>query len=160
MNVMSIAVAGFLGTLVLTTLMAGSYGLGWSRMGMPFILGTIFTPDRDRAQTVGFLGHLLVGWIFALAYALVFEEIGRATWWLGALGGLLHGLWVLLVALPLLPGMHPRMASERHGPTPTRQLQPPGFMGLHYGRQTPLVTLAAHIVYGAIIGGLYHLVGR
>jgi hypothetical protein len=49
------------------------------------------------------------------------------------------------------------MVSEYYGPTPNRRLQPPGFMALNYGRQTPIVTIAAHVVYGAIIGGLYEL---
>ena len=31
-------------------------------------------------------------------------------------------------------------------------------MALSYGRQTPIVTLAAHVLYGAIIGGFYTLV--
>jgi hypothetical protein len=36
-------------------------------------------------------------------------------------------------------------------------LQPPGFMALNYGRQTPVVTIAAHLLYGAIIGRFYEL---
>jgi hypothetical protein len=64
-----------------------------------------------------------------------------------------------LAILPLLPGLHPRMATERDGPTPTRQLQPPGFMGLHYGRQTPTVELIAHIAYGIILGVFYTVTG-
>ena len=40
--------------------------------------------------------------------------------------------------LPLIPGLHPRMASEYQGPTPTRQLEPPGFLALNYGRPTPI----------------------
>ena len=59
--------------------------------------------------------------------------------------------------MPLLPGLHPRMVSEYYGPTPNRRLKPPGFMALNYGRQTPVVTIAAHLMYGAIIGGFYEL---
>ena len=33
-------------------------------------------------------------------------------------------------------------------------LEPPGFLMLNYGTQTPLVALAAHIVYGTLVGGL------
>jgi hypothetical protein len=62
--------------------------------------------------------------------------------------------------MSLLPGFHPRMVSEYYGPTPKRRLQPPGFMALNYGRQTPTGTIAAHVVYGAIIGGLYELASR
>jgi hypothetical protein len=76
---------------------------------------------------------------------------------MGAGIGLIHGLFVLAVAMPMLPSMHPRMASERHGPAPTPQLQPPGFMALHYGPQTPVLALLAHAIYGAILGGFYRL---
>jgi hypothetical protein len=40
----------------------------------------------------------------------------------GALCGLLHGSILLTAALPLLPFIHPRMASEYHGVTERRQL--------------------------------------
>jgi len=108
---------------------------------------------------VGFLVHLVNGWAFALLYGAVFESMGRATAWLGAGLGVTHGLVVLIALLPLLPGLHPRMASEHRGPEPTRALEPPGFLGLNYGRRTPLVTIIAHLVYGAILGGFYRLGG-
>ena len=76
---------------------------------------------------------------------------------LGAGIGVVHGLFVLAVGMPLLPGFHPRMVSEYFGPTPNRRLQPPGFLALNYGRGTPIVTLAAHGLYGAIIGAFYRL---
>ncbi len=157
MNLPSVLLWGFVATVVLTGIQSASQGMGFSRMSIPFMVGTMFTPDRSRAVGLGFLAHFFNGWIFAMVYALVFQSLGRANWWLGALGGLAHGLFVLLVLMPLLPGMHPRMASEHHGPTPTRLLQPPGFMALHYGRQTPMVVLAAHVVYGVILGSFYQL---
>ena len=148
---------GFVGTVVLTGLMAGSQGLGLTRMSLPFMLGTMFTPDRDRAKLVGFGVHLLNGWLFAGVYVAAFESWRRATWWLGAGIGLVHALFVLLAAMPILPALHPRMASEQHGPTPTRQLEPPGFLGLNYGRRTPLSVILAHLVYGGILGRFYRL---
>lgn len=157
MNIPSITIWGFVATIVLTTMMSGAQGLGLSRMSLPFILGTMFTANRDRAGLVGFLFHVAIGWTFAVLYAAGFESLGRATWWIGAAGGLLHGLFVLVAGVSMLPGLHPRMASERHGPTPTRALQPPGFMALHYGKWTPLIALAAHVVYGALLGALYEL---
>ena len=54
-----------------------------------------------------------------------------------------------------LPGMHPRMASEIQGPTVVRQLEPPGFLGRNYGIRTPLSALAAHVLFGLILGALY-----
>jgi hypothetical protein len=157
MNLGSIALWGFVGTIVLTTALAASQWLGWTRMAIPFMLGTMFTSDRALAAWLGFLVHFFNGWVFAFLYALVFEDLQRAGWWLGALGGLLHAAFVLLVIIPLLPAVHPRMASEDRGPTPTRQLQPPGFLALHYGRRTPIITVIAHVAYGAVLGAFYTL---
>lgn len=157
MNVPSIALWGFVATLLLSAVLAGAQGLGFTRISIPFIVGTMVSADRYTAMLAGFFLHFVNGWVFAVLYALVFESLDRAGWWLGALGGVVHAVFVLLVLMPLLPGLHPRMASERQGPTPTRALQPPGFLALHYGRQTPIVTLLAHVIYGAIIGAFYHL---
>ncbi len=157
MNWSSAIFWGLAATLVLTSLMAGSQGLGLTRMNIPFMLGTMFTPDRDRARVLGFLMHVALGWIIALFYALAFQNLGQATWWLGAMIGLLHALFVLVTVMPLVPGVHPRMASEQRGPTPTRQLEPPGFMALNYGGRTPISVILAHLAYGAILGAFYRL---
>jgi hypothetical protein len=159
MNVGGVLLWGFVGTIVLTTVMSAAQGLGLSRMSLPFILGTMVTPNRDRAPLIGFLIHLGNGWVFAFLYAFAFESWSRAAWWLGAGVGLVHGLAVVVTILPLLPGLHPRMASQHRGPEPTRALEPPGFLGLHYGHRTPVIALLAHIVYGAILGAFYRPVG-
>ncbi len=157
MNLPGIVLWGFVATVLLTGIMSASQGIGLSRMSIPFLLGTIVTPDRDRATFIGFLIHFVNGWIFAFVYAAAFESWGRATWWLGAAIGLVHGLFVLVAVMPVLPGMHPRMSSEAQGSIRTQQLQPPGFMALHYGRRTPLVTIAAHLIFGAVLGSFYVL---
>ena len=157
MNKSSTLLWGFVGTVVLTILLAGSQGLGLTRMNLPFMLGTMFTPDRDRAKLIGSGVHIVNGWLFALLYAAAFRSWHRATWWLGAGIGLIHALFVLVAAMPILPAFHPRMGSEQRGPTPTRQLEPPGFLALNYGRRTPLSMILAHLVYGAILGAFYRL---
>ena len=101
------------------------------------MLGTMFTPDRDRAKSVGFGVHLVNGWLFALVYVAAFHAWRRATWWLGARHRPGARRFVLTAGMRLLPGLHPRMASEQHGPTVTRQLEPPGFLALNYGVRTP-----------------------
>jgi hypothetical protein len=155
MNVHGMLLWGFVATIVLTTVMSAAQGLGLSRMSIPFMLGTMVTPSRDRAPMLGFMIHLVNGWAFAFVYALAFVSWGRASWWLGGGIGLVHGLAVLTVVMPLLPGLHPRMASEHRGPEPTRRLEPPGFMALNYGRRTPVISLVAHVVYGVILGAFY-----
>ncbi len=57
----------------------------------------------------------------------------------------------------LLPVVHPRMATPLTAADSTPLLEPPGFLLLNYGRMTPLVTLVAHVAYGAIIGGFVSL---
>jgi hypothetical protein len=155
MNKGGIALWGFVGTIVLTTLLAGCQALGLTRINLPFMLGTMLTANRDRAKVIGFGMHLINGWLFATLYAAAFRSWRQATWWLGALIGLVHALFVLTAALPTLPGLHPRMASEQRGPTPTRQLEPPGFLALNYGRRTPISVVLAHLLYGGILGAFY-----
>ena len=58
----------------------------------------------------------------------------------------------LTVLVPLLQGVHPRMATERAGPASTAVLEPPGLFALNYGTATPLVAVGAHVVYGAVLG--------
>jgi hypothetical protein len=147
---------GFAATIVLTTLLMGSRSLGFTRIDIPFMLGTMFTGNRDRARWIGFLVHLLNGWAFAILYIAIFQSIGVYSIWFGATIGLVHSLFVLVPGMAILPSMHPRMASEKTGPDPTHQLEPPGFMALNYGRQTPLASLLAHIIYGGILGFFYH----
>jgi uncharacterized membrane protein YagU involved in acid resistance len=158
-NFPSILLWGFVATVFLTTLMAAGQGLGLSRMSLPFMLGTVFTADRDRAMVIGFAFHFINGWLFALFYGLIFEDLRFTTWWLGGAIGLAQGLTVLILMMPILPFLHPRMATEHRGPEPTRALEPPGFMAFNYGRQTPAITLVAHVVYGALLGGCYRLAG-
>jgi uncharacterized membrane protein YagU involved in acid resistance len=118
----------------------------------PRELGTIVTEDPDRARVAGFLIHLGICQGFAFGYAATFALLGRATWWLGGLLGLLQAAVALTVLIPLLAGVHPRMASYRAGPASTAVLEPPGLLGLNYGTQTPLVVVAAHLVYGVALG--------
>jgi len=139
-------------TAALTVILQGSQNMGLSRLSIPFLVGTVFTGNRDRAVLVGFVVYTIGGWLFAIGYHLVFLSVGWATWWLGALLGLLHAAVLLVSVLPVLPHIHPRMASEYAGPTVLRRLEPPGFLGLNYGRETPICTVASHVVFGAILG--------
>jgi hypothetical protein len=149
---------GFVGTLVLTTALRGGNELNLTRMDLPFLLGTAFTSDRTRAKALGYLLHFLVGLAFALIYYAVFRAIGRSGWWLGAVFGVAHGVFAGTALVDtLLPLVHPRMGTPSTAAPSVALLEPPGFLMLNYGTQTPLVSLAAHIVYGALVGGFVSL---
>ena len=143
---------GLVATTALTAAMIAAQMAGLTRLDLPLLLGAIVTEDPDRARVAGFFVHLGIGEAFAFGYAAGFALLDRATWWLGGLLGLLHAAVALTVLVPLLPGVHPRMASHRAGPASTAALEPPGLLGLNYGTQTPVVTIAAHVVYGIALG--------
>ena len=146
-----------LATVAMTAILEGSQGLGFSRLSLPFLIGTMFTDDRQKALLLGFLVYTLGGWMFAFIYFAIFLSVNIFTWWFGLLVGILHGVILLVWALPILPYVHPRLASEYNGVTAERQLEPPGFLALNYGRRTPLTTLIGQAVYGATLGGFMQL---
>jgi hypothetical protein len=145
---------GFIGTLVLTTLLRAASELRLTRIDLPFLLGTVVTTDRLRAKALGYLFHFFFGFFFALGYYAVFWALGRAGWLLGAALGLVHGVFTgsALVNV-LLPVVHPRMGTPLSSIESETLLEPPGFMMLNYGRGSPLASLVAHVAYGALVGG-------
>jgi len=143
--------------VAMTTILESSQGLGYSRMSLPFLVGTFFTEERGWAYVLGFTIYVIGGWLFALLYFLLFASVGIYTWWFGALAGILHGIFLLVCGLPLLPFVHPRMASEYHGVNDIRQLEPPGFLALNYGFGTPFTTLLGQLVYGLTLGAFVQL---
>jgi hypothetical protein len=146
------AIFGLIATSALTAVLIGAQLSGLTRLDLPLILGTLVMADPDRARVAGFFLHLVSGQGFALGYAAVFAATDEATWWAGGLLGALHGAVALLVIVPLLPGIHPNMASERAGLSSGASLEPPGLLGLNYGRETPLVTMLAHVAFGIALG--------
>src|SRR5690625_4158589 len=146
------ALFGLIATTALTAVMIAAQMAGLTRLDLPLVLGTLVTEDPDRARAAGVFIHLAVGQGFALGYAATFAIVDIAAWWLGALLGVLHVTVALTVLLPLLPGVHPRMASSRAGPSSTATLEPPGLFALNYGIQTPAVAIVAHLVYGSVLG--------
>ena len=146
-------IGGLAGTLVLTTMLATASHLRLTRMDIPFLLGTAWTDDRSRARVVGYALHFVAGLVFSLVYYAAFLALGRAGWTLGALFGLVHALFAgTTLVNVLLPAVHPRMGTSITAANSSPLLEPPGFMLVNYGRATPLVTIVAHLAYGAVVG--------
>src|SRR5204862_3872063 len=142
---------GFDGGAGMRAIMGGARLGRQTRMDLPTMVGTLVTSDLDQARLPGSLIHFVIGQVFALFYASAFALIGRSGWLLGALFGLVHGVLALTVLIPMLPWIHPRMASERTG-MEFAVLEPPALFAQNYGRRTVAVTLLAHVAYGAILG--------
>ena len=153
MSAWSALAGGFVGTLVLTTGLRAATELRLTRIDLPFLLGTAVTADRVSAKAIGYALHLLAGLAFALVYDAIFAAIGRASWWLGAVFGLVHALFAgTALVNVLLPLIHPRMATSVTAAHARALLEPPGFLLLNYGRAAPAVTVLVHLVYGAVVG--------
>jgi hypothetical protein len=151
----STLVAGALATIVLTTMVRAGSELGLTRMDLAFLLGTAFTEDRRWAKVLGYACHFVLGLVFAFGYVAVFAAAGHSTWWLGAIVGAVHALFVSTVLVNvLLPVVHPRMGTPETAASEIALIEAPGFLMLNYGRNTFLVNLIAHIAYGAIVGAL------
>jgi hypothetical protein len=154
MSLWGALVGGLVGTVVLTSGLRIAQELGWTRMDIPLLLGTVFTDNRSRASVIGYAVHFVNGLLFALGYYAIFRAVDHAGWIFGALLGVVHASFSggALVTV-LLPAVHPRMGTPWSDSEETPILEPPGFMLVNYGRRTALWTLVVHIAYGAIVGG-------
>jgi hypothetical protein len=145
---------------VLTTMLRAASELGLTRMDLPFLLGTAVTADRVRAGAIGYALHFGFGLLFALGYDAIFVVLGESGFLLGALFGLVHGLFACTALVNiLLPVVHPRMGTGFTAAGSAPLLEPPGFLLLNYGRRTAVVTVIGHVAYGAIVGGFVSLAG-
>jgi hypothetical protein len=160
MSILGALAGGFVGTLVLTTGLRAATALRMTRIDLPFLLGSGLSADRTRAAALGYAAHFVFGLLFAIGYYAIFSVIGVASWWLGALLGLLQALFAgtALVNL-LLPLVHPRMATTFSAAHVSPLLEPPGFLLLNYGPSTPIVMIGVHLLYGAIVGEFVSLSG-
>jgi hypothetical protein len=149
---------GFVGTLVMTTIIKAAAEIGLTRMDLALLLGTSVTENRRKARAFGYIFHFVLGVLFAAAYGEFFQIIGRSSWWIGALLGALQAIFTATVLVNvLLPVVHPRIATSDTAANEIALIEPPGFLMLNYGRRTFLVTLAAHIAFGACVGWIVHL---
>ena len=149
----SAVAGGLVGTLVFSTIVKAATEVHLTRMDLALLLGTAVTENRRKARAIGYLMHFILGIAFAEAYVGFFEIIGRSSWWIGALLGALHAIFTATVLVNvLLPVVHPRMATPETAANEIALIEPPGFLMLNYGRSTVLVSLAAHVAYGAIVG--------
>jgi hypothetical protein len=144
---------GAVGAVVLASGLRIAQELGWTRMDIPFLLGTIFTENRRVAAVLGYALNLVIGVGFGLLYGAVFAATGLTTWWFGLLLGFVHAAAAggALCNL-LLPAVHPRMGTPWTDARETPLIEPPGFLLANYGRSTMLVHLGLHLAFGAIVG--------
>lgn len=83
----------------------------------------------------GWVAHFMIGTaLWGIVFAWVVPYLPGAAWWRGIVFSI--GPWLLMM-IALMP-----MAGA-------------GFFGLGMGIGAPIMTLMFHIIYGAILGGVY-----
>jgi hypothetical protein len=138
--------AGVIGGAVMAGLLMVARSLGLFEMNMPMVLGTMITrTPSSGAWILGFIMHLVISGLIALIYAAGFEAIRRSTWWLGVLGGVIHAV-IGGLFLWALPALHPAIPDV---------LPAPGPFGINFGATSVAGFIVFHLIYGAIVGGIY-----
>lgn len=144
LSIVGALVAGFVGTAIMSMMMKRSGKMGMTDVPpMELVTGSMMSgaPDRAKQLGIGVHGIMMGTVVFGLGYAALFSALGTTSWLTGVVIGAIHGLVVGLVAMPMMPAIHPRM---------TRQ---PAFAGT-VDIAGDHVELSAPVVLGSRRGGI------
>ncbi|MGZ3709637.1 MAG: hypothetical protein ACXVBC_12025, partial [Bdellovibrionota bacterium] len=123
---------------------------GISKFSFEIYLGTLITQNQYSiaSWTLGVICNWIVGGIFGLFYAYMFEiEFKRSGVRLGTLLGFAHTALAAFFLFPFFNMLHEQIST---GLYPNF-----GILGSGLGPQTPILILAAHLLYGMNIGLFY-----
>jgi len=141
-NVRRAILAGFIATLVMTMIMYVAPMMGMPKMDVAAMLGGMLGQTMPEPMSglwlVGMILHFVNGSvIFPLIFAfLLYARVPGAAWRKGIIWGLI--LWLLSQAV-VMPMMGAGFFSS-HAPQPM---------------MTVVGSLMGHIIYGAILGGVF-----
>lgn len=147
MDVIGFIVAGSVGTVAISIIMAMAPAMGMPKMDIVGMLSTMFNkPNR----TLGWIMHFMMGIVFAFIYALLWSAgIGSPTWLGGLIFGAVHWL-VVGIVMGMVPMMH---VGIRNG-----DVQPPGVWMMNNGGMMAFAGgLAGHLVFGLVVALVYAL---
>ena len=149
MEWIAIVWSGFVATTLGVAFFWVARSFDWTRFSPPVELGCliIHDPRRPITETIGFLLIFLIGStaVPALFAAILTRWTGPA--WAGGL--ILGGFWgfAFAAALPLYGTIS---ACVRSGAVPA-----PGPFGIRWGRPTPGIIFAGHMLYGATFAAVH-----
>ena len=145
MNVLGAIVAGFVGTVVISMVMAAAPMMGMPKMDIVGMLGSMF---GKLNRPLGWMMHLMMGVVFALIYALLWSwGMGSATWLYGLVFGAVHWL-VAGMGMGMIPIMHAGIKSGK--------VKAPGlWMTNNGGAKAFMGGLVGHMVFGLAVALVY-----
>jgi hypothetical protein len=143
MRIVRALAAGTFGAVAAVAIMTLAERLFGVRADPSSVLGAVVTGRPSWG--VGVALQLVAGALAGVVYGAVFELVTRrAAWWLGALVGVAHAA----VAGLALGAVSVRLPSD------LADLAPGAFVAYH-GLVAAITFVAAHVVYGAIVGAMY-----
>ena len=146
MNALGAIVAGLVGTIVMSLVMAMAPIMGMPKMDIVGMLGSMLTKDGNT--TLGWVMHLMMGIVFALIYAGSWGlHIGAATLAFGLLFGVVQWLIVGLMmgGVPML-----------HAGIKAGSVQTPGVYMISAGGTLAFMGgLIGHAIYGLVVALVY-----
>ncbi|RME08085.1 MAG: hypothetical protein D6803_02145 [Anaerolineae bacterium] len=145
MSILGAIVAGLVGTVVITLIMAMAPKMGMPKMDMVGMLGSMFGGEN---RALGLVIHLMMGAIFALIYAYLWSAgVGSVSVGSGAVFGIVHWLIVGLI-MGGMPMMHAGIKSGAVEAPGVYVLKSGGVMAFMGG-------LVGHIIFGIVVALVY-----
>ena len=148
MNVLGAIIAGIVGTIVMTMVLVMAPKMGMPKMDIVGMLGSMFSSESNRM--VGMIMHLMMGVIFAIIYALLWNAgIGSVSWLWGAIFGAVH--W-------LITGLMMGGVSMMHAGVKAGTVKAPGFYMMNDGGMMAFMGgLIGHVIFGLVVALVYGL---
>ncbi len=130
-------VGGLAGTVVMTVFLLFPRWFNLGHVDVVRAVGALITGREERALLPGFVVHFTSGIVFAYIYwtllSLAKLPLNLLT---GLMAGFVHGVIVMLLVSIVIMEHHPIAKYHERGP------------------MTGLMQLLAHILYGAVVGGV------
>ncbi len=142
--------AGVVGGAAMTAVITLVRVMGMMDVNLSMMEGSMITAAVGLGTwLLGFVMHLIISGLIALAYAAGFEYVThRAGWMVGIAFSIIHIIIAGLV-FGMVPAMHPLVPE---------QMPAPGIFMSNKGMMGVLAFIMLHMMYGAIAGAMYHVV--
>ena len=130
-------IAGFVATVVLSAMMLMKQSMGL----MPELdpIGMITTMAGASSPVVGWASHFVIGTVFwGVGFAIVSPYLPGPYWLRGIAFAFCAWLVMMIVMMPMAGA---------------------GIFGRGLGMMVPVATFVLHVVFGAVLGGVYGLLG-
>ena len=120
--------------------------MGMPKMDIVGLLSSMFSAESNRM--VGMIMHLMMGVVFAIVYALLWNAgIGAVSLWWGAIFGAVH--W-------LISGMMMGGMSMIHAGIKAGTVKAPGFFMMNNGGMMAFMGgLIGHVIFGLVVALVY-----